>query len=299
MFHRDPIGEATQSSAHNRLNDAVHSSETYGGRCMVEHSRSVDMLQATRALRLLLLRLGSVFAVSVLMWLALSAMFGDHTFPPTTMWATFGLLPVNLLCLFVVRRLYRAEGKTLSQAMGIQRGKVGRDVLWGLLWLVVMNIPFMLAVTGMVFVLYGADAPEAFATIFVDTSGGATFEPLALLIISIVAVVPFMLINAPTEELVFRGYGRIGLEKRWGPTSAIAVTSALFGAQHVFFAASVPGMLVYFVAFTVWGLVAALIVRRQGRLFPVIVAHYIVNILLSAPAIVFPILQLTGVIPGT
>lgn len=102
----------------------------------------------------------------------------------------------------------------------------------------------------------------------------------------------------PPEELVFRGYGRLGIESRWGSAIAIATTSLLFGVQHIFFAASAPGMLVFFVAFTVWGLMAALIVRKQGRLFPVIVAHYIINILLSAPALVFPILQLAGVIPG-
>ena len=69
------------------------------------------------------------------------------------------------------------------------------------------------------------------------------------------------------------------------------------GVQHILFAATVPGMLVYFVAFTVWGLGAAVIVSKQGRLFAVVIAHWIVNIMTSSPAIILPILQLMGVIP--
>lgn len=160
-----------------------------------------------------------------------------------------------------------------------------------------LNVPFMAVVAGTVFALYGSDAPSAFATIFFDPASSVQMEPAVLLVISLVAVVPFMLINAPTEELVFRGYGLDGIASRWGATAAVFATSLLFGAQHIFFAASVPGMLVYFIAFAVWGLCAALIVRRQGRLFPVVIAHWIVNIVMSSPAIILPILQLSGVIP--
>ncbi len=223
-------------------------------------------------------------------------MLGTDAFPPGTLWATLGLFPVNVYCLWLLRRLYRERGLTLRQALGIQPGRLGRDIAWGLLWLVVLNVPFMLAVVGGVFALYGAGAPEAFATIFIDPDATTALSPLVLLILGVVSAVPFMLINAPTEELAFRGYGLQGLTARWGAAAAVAVTSLLFGVQHMFFAATPPGMLVYVVAFTVWGLVAALIVRRQGRLFPVVVAHWIINIVMSAPAIVFPILQLTGVL---
>src|SRR5690625_7792639 len=92
-----------------------------------------------------------------------------------------------------------------------------------------------------------------------------------LLGIALVSVVLFMVLIAPTEELVFRGYGMAGLEPRLGITGAIIVTAVLFGAQHVLFAATLPGMLVFFVAFTVWGVLAVVIVQKQGRLFPVVI----------------------------
>ncbi|WP_424467238.1 hypothetical protein [Pseudoclavibacter helvolus] len=50
-------------------------------------------------------------------------------------------------------------------------------------------------------------------------------------------------------------------------------------------------------AFTVWGLGAALIVRWQRRLVPVTIAHFMVNFMTSLPAVVFPALQLGGVVP--
>lgn len=160
-----------------------------------------------------------------------------------------------------------------------------------------LNVPFAAVIAGTVFALYGSDAPAAFATLFFDPASSVQMGPAVLLVVSVVAVVPFMLINAPTEELVFRGYGLEGLASRWGGATAILVTSLAFGAQHVLFAATTPAMLIYFIAFTVWGLCAAIIVRRQGRLFPVVIAHWIVNIMMSSPAIVLPILQLSGLIP--
>lgn len=252
---------------------------------------------AGRAWFLLAVRLGSILILTVVMWLLIRAATGVASFPPSTTWATLGLLPVNMLCLVLVCSFYQAEGVSLRAALGIQKGRIGRDVLWGLLWLFVLNVPFMAVVAGTVFLLHGNDAPSAFATIFYDPASSVPMEPVVLLVISLVAVVPFMLINAPTEELVFRGYGLDGIASRWGATVAMFATSLLFGAQHILFAATVLGMLVFFIAFTVWGLCAAVIVRKQGRLLPVVIAHWIVNIMLSSPAVLFPILQLTGAIP--
>lgn len=76
------------------------------------------------------------------------------------------------------------------------------------------------------------------------------------------------------------------------------MTSLLFGLQHTLFAATVPGMLVFFVAFTLWGALAAVIVSLQRRLFPVVVAHWIINIFMSSPALLVPTLQLMRVLPG-
>ncbi|MGO1545149.1 MAG: lysostaphin resistance A-like protein [Gulosibacter sp.] len=260
-------------------------------------SRKTVASRPALAWGLLAARLAAIAIVTVVMWAILAGFFDTPGFPPSMVWATAGLLPVNLLSLWLVLRLYRREGISLRDALGIRRGKIGRDILWGLLWLVVVNTPFMVGVSGTVFLMYGADAPAAFETIFVNPEATSDIAPLWLLVISIITVIPFMLINAPTEELVYRGYGMDGIATKHGGVFAVIATSILFGVQHMAFAATPPGMLVFFVAFTLWGAAAAIIVRKQKRLFPIVIAHWIINIMLAAPAIVFPILQLTGVIP--
>lgn len=251
---------------------------------------------AARAWSLLALRLGMVLAISLLTWVILRSAAGVSAFPPDTIWATLGLLPVNIVCLLLVAKFYREQGRSLREAMGIQHGRIVKDIGWGLLWLIVLNVPFVLAVSGTVLLMYGAQAPEAFATIFVAPTAQTSISPVWLLIIGLIAVIPFIVLNAPVEELVFRGYGLNGLQPGLGRVGAIIMTSLLFGAQHIFFAATIPGMVVYCIAFTVWGGIAAVIVTRQGRLFPIIIAHWMINFMLSAPALVLPILMLTGVV---
>jgi membrane protease YdiL (CAAX protease family) len=49
-------------------------------------------------------------------------------------------------------------------------------------------------------------------------------------------------------------------------------------------------MIVYGVAFFVWGAVGGIIYAKQGRLMPLIIAHAIVNLFTSAPALIIPFL---------
>lgn len=264
------------------------------------NAAATDGVSTERAARLGLtligIRLGAVMVVTVLVWLGVRAGFGIDHFPPNTMWATLALFPVNLLCLWLARKHYRVEGKTMWQAMGVRPGRIGKDVLLGFLLLFAIGLPFLLAVNLAGFVLYGADVFNQFETIFFSVDSVTPMAPATLLVLALVSVIPFMLINAPVEELVFRGLALEGAAAKWGPLAAIGLTSVLFGAQHILFAPSAQGMFVYFVAFTVWGAAAAVAVRRLGRLFPVVIAHWIVNVSLAAPGIVLPILMLAGVV---
>lgn len=79
---------------------------------------------AGRAWLLLVMRLSSILVVTLVMWLVIRATTGIESFPPSTMWATLGLLPVNVLCLVIVRKFYRDEGVSLRAALGIQKGHI-------------------------------------------------------------------------------------------------------------------------------------------------------------------------------
>lgn len=242
------------------------------------------------AATVLAVRLGLVLGGAAVAWLLLRQ-------APGPVIGTLVLLPVNVICLVLVLRLYRSRGVSFAGALGVRRGRVLRDIGWGLLWLVVLNVPFMATIMGVMWLLYGGGMFEAFATVFAGEPEALAFAPAAALAIGIVVVVAFAPLNAPTEELVYRGVAQSGLANRIGAPLAIVAQALAFGLQHIAFATSPGAMLVYGTAFFVWGALAGIVVRVQGRLLPVVVAHLVINLLTSAPALVFPILQLAGAVP--
>ena len=66
------------------------------------------------------------------------------------------------------------------------------------------------------------------------------------------------------------------------PALVVLVPALLFGIQHVFLAPTAAAVLVYVVAFTMWGAFAGLIYLRQRRLMPLIVAHFFTNLMTSS-----------------
>ncbi|HRQ01203.1 MAG TPA: type II CAAX endopeptidase family protein [Terrimesophilobacter sp.] len=198
------------------------------------------------------------------------------------------LLPVNVVTLWLVARLLRREGSSLRELIGFDRSRLGRDVAWGWLWLVVLWVPFMAAIMGTMFALYGGGMFEAFETVFApESSHLPQWGFAASVVLAVLTVITFAPLNAPAEEVAYRGYAQGRLAKRM-PVLAVILPSLAFGVQHIFFAQTTTGMLVYFVAFLAWGLGSALIFRWQGRLMPLIVAHLIVNLLTSLPALILP-----------
>lgn len=253
-------------------------------------------VRAGNAVVLLVVRVGMVAAASVAAWLIMRMADPGAGFPPTPMLASLSLIPVNIISLVLVSRLLRSEGSSLKSLFRPGRSAL-RDGGWGLLWIAVLYIPFVLAVMGTMWVLHGPGMFEAFATVFYDPEAAAIASPLWSLILGLVAVLAFAPLNAPAEESVYRGYAQSRLSAVWSPWPAMLVCSLAFGAQHAFFAPTTDAMIVYVVAFTVWGLGSAIIVRAQRRLLPITIAHFVVNLMTSSPALVFPILVLSGVVP--
>lgn len=207
-----------------------------------------------------------------------------------SLFAALYLLPVNILCLLAVRRLVHSDGGTIRALIGFDRARLGKDVGWGLLWLCALYLPFVLAIIGTMFALYGTDAFSHFESVFAPDQGAfPALSTTAAIVIGLIVVLTFAPLNAPTEELVFRGYSQGRLQALWGKrTLAILLPSIAFSLQHIFFATTTAGMLVYAVAFFVWGVGCGLIYQRQRRLMPLIVAHAIVNLATSVPALLIP-----------
>lgn len=251
----------------------------------VARTDEVDARAAFRALGLLAARIGLIGAAAALGWLALNGPAGGVTFPPLVLIGLL-LMPVNLICLVLVRRLVHAEGRRLRDLIGYRSGRLRADIGWGLLWLIVLYLPFAATIVVVVALLYGSDAPAAFGTILFDPGSVPRLSPAVLTALAVVTAVTFAPLNAPVEELVYRGYAHQALTRRWRPAVAIGVSAAAFGLQHVFFAPTSAAVVVYLAAFTVWGIGAGIIVHRQGRLLPMIIAHLLVNLAASAPVLV-------------
>ncbi|MDO5099723.1 MAG: CPBP family intramembrane metalloprotease [Corynebacterium sp.] len=257
-----------------------------------DHTTTETQPDAGRATLLIAVRLGLVVVVTGFLWLYQQKALGIDGFPPGSFLATIGLLPVNIVCLWLVVALYRRMGVTVRQAVGVRTGRIAVDIGWGLLWFMVLNLPFMVVIWLVMFAIYGTEVLSAFEVIFIDNAAVAAGNSPVAIAVGIVSLIGFVAINALTEELVFRGYGLAGLKRRLGATIAVVSSSVAFGMQHIFFASTGAAMLVYFMAFTVWGLIACVIVRRQGRLFPVLVAHALVNFLGAAPGVGIAVYQL-------
>ncbi|MBI9115608.1 CPBP family intramembrane glutamic endopeptidase [Sanguibacter suaedae] len=255
------------------------------------------MPRTRQAGALLLTRLVLVALATLAAWAIVDAGEGTASFPPTPMLASLSLLPVNVVCLVLTSRLLRAEGRTL-RSLFAPHGGWAREIGWGFLWIAVLYVPFVLAVLGTMAVLHGGDTFTAFETVFYDPDAASVASPGWALALGIVAVLTFVPLNAPAEEAVYRGYAQTHLGAAWPTALAVGVCSLVFGLQHAFFAPTADAMVVYVVAFTVWGIGSGLIVLRQGRLLPVTISHVVVNLMTSSPAVVFPALQLAGVVEG-
>ena len=106
--------------------------------------------------------------------------------------------------------------------------------------------------------------------------------------VAIVAALLFPLVNPIVEEMHYRGYVQPRLEALSGRRGfAIGVMAVGFGLQHVTYALSPPGTIVYAAAFVVWGIGAGIVYARMRRLTSLIVVHFVINASTAVVPLVF------------
>lgn len=242
------------------------------------------------AIWLPVLRVLLVAAASALTWLVVSAFESGTAFPPPPMIAVVAMIPVNIICLLLVVRLLRIQGRSIRDALGFAPRRIVKDLLWGLLWLVVMYIPFAGTIMLVVWAQHGSEMFVRMETVFVDPSAIPTLNPVAWSIIGVVGALTFAPLNAPAEELVYRGYAQGQLARSWPAAFAIVVPSILFGLQHIWYAPTPDAVVAFVCAFFVWGVCSGLIYHRQRRLMPLVFAHGLVNLFFTLPALAMPFL---------
>lgn len=241
------------------------------------------------AIALPVLRVALVGGGTVLTWLILLAAGQQPSFPPA-MLSALAMLPVNVATLLLLRHRLRREGRRIRDLIGFSAARLPRDLLWGLLWFVVLQTVFMAVIMLIMGLRYGAGMFEAFATIFVDEAPLQLPVPM-MITLAVITAITFAPLNAPAEELVYRGYAQTELVRHRLPiVLAVGLPAVLFGLQHLFYAPTSAAMPVFGCAFVVWAVGAGLIVLKQGRLMPMIIAHLLVNLLTSLPLLLVPLL---------
>jgi hypothetical protein len=196
---------------------------------------------------------------------------------------------VNVFCFYLLHRLLKKEGRSIKDVINFRMEHVVKDILFGMLWLVVLYVPFVVTILGIMFVMYGPNLFEHFPTVFAGNEDIFSFARpgwLLWLTAGISCVFPFL--NAPIEELMYRGYAQplfiSHFKKVW---VGIFIPSVGFALQHIILAVSLQGAIVYAAAFFVWGIGSGIIFHKQKRLFPLIVCHFFVNIAFGVLPMVF------------
>jgi hypothetical protein len=203
-------------------------------------------------------------------------------------WSTLTLTVVNLICLGLLIWRSRVEDFDLLGLIGFRWDSLVRDILWGLAWSLLLGGLLLIGVFGVVFSLYGTEALSSFEAVFVGSANFSFTLPAWLAVVSAVA---FPLLNPPVEELQYRGYAQPRLIAASGSLwPGLLLTAAGFGLQHLVFAVTIPSALAYAIGFFFWGLGAGFIAHRQGRLVPLIIAHFISNLSFG----IIPLFFVTG-----
>lgn len=205
---------------------------------------------------------------------------------------TYTVIAVNMLCLPLLVLAARREGIGLRDLVGLDRARLGRDAAWGLLWLVVLYAAFSVALLLVPLVIFRPGTGPAFQAAYEQVFVGVLADlrtdlPAPVWLLAGIAVA-FPLLNAPVEEMMYRGYAQPRLAVLSGRAwIGIAVMAAGFGLQHAPMAFSAAGAAVYAASFSCWGAAAGLVYRRQRRLPPLIIAHFLTNLPTGAIPLAF------------
>jgi membrane protease YdiL (CAAX protease family) len=191
-------------------------------------------------------------------------------------WSSLTLTIINLLCLALLLWRSKVEDWDIRETIGFRRRSLIRDILLGIGISLLLFGLLLLGVFGTLLLLHGR---AAFTDLFAIFNGDADFAFSLPSWLALVSGIAFPLLNPIVEELQFRGYAQPRLAAAWRSAPAgIVVTALGFGLQHIVFTLTISGAIAYAAGFFLWGLGAGWFFHRQGRLVPLMVAHFISNL---------------------
>jgi hypothetical protein len=184
---------------------------------------------------------------------------------------------VDIGCLLLVRRQARREGIRLADLFGVDRSQLGREVLWGLVYLLVL-FPVVQAGTVLAsLVAYGMRHPDLAKL----APGLLVARRLPRWAVAYSLTI-FWLLWSPTEEVTYQAYCASRL---WALTGRTWVTLALVGFWWALQHSVLPLVLEWrvtvfrFLQFLPLVIIMQLLYLRTRRLPRMIVMHWPMDLL--------------------
>lgn len=205
----------------------------------------------------LLMRLILLFAGKAILTPLLGSYNRALTFTSVT------IVAVDLITIAVAARLLRRQGRSLREVIDAR----WRDAGWALLCLVILAAAFLIAMFIGNLVAY--QGPPAL---------GDPLNPPLWLGVWALVVMPVTI--AIAEELLYRGWALPELSTRVGGVGAVLISAFFFSLQHVALTPlDLRAQLARFVTLFLLGLVFGLLYRWRKRLWPLIVAHWLFDVI--------------------
>lgn len=196
----------------------------------------------------------------------------DALFSATPWWTVTGTI-IDGVCLFVLYRLTKREDISIRSLTGFDRKRVWRDVLFGLVaFAAIFPVSLFLGSTSSSFILYGTWQPVL--------PEGAFLRQLPLWGLLYSRLV-WWVVWSFTEEVTYQGYALPRLRALTGKTWLSVLIIAVFWAlQHSFlpFFYNWKHFIWVFITFLPMVIILQLVYIRKGRLFPLIVTHWVMDL---------------------
>src|SRR5690606_25666305 len=103
----------------------------------------------------------------LIIFFLLLKLFGlEFIFPFLPDLSTVYFTVVNVICFFLLHQMLKNEGSSIKKIIDFRSERLGKDILFGFLWLFILYIPFVITVMGTMFIMYGTDFINHFQTVF-------------------------------------------------------------------------------------------------------------------------------------
>jgi len=183
-------------------------------------------------------------------------------------WVVYGTL-IDLGCIFLIMHFIKQEGLRIGELIGLDRAKRGRDILLGLLFMVLFTVLAASGGIGAGALIYGGETPPH------------PMQPLPLLA-ALYALIVWPVLWGFAEETTYLGYALPRLKQATGKAwLAILVIVLGWCLQHAAmpFQWDLQWVSYRFLSTLPIAVVLPFIYLKLGRLLPLIIAHALADML--------------------